>query len=259
MLLMLLLLLLLARMRGRRSGGLGLGPSLMGRRRVSRRGTARPRGMGGKPLLMILVIVVLLVVGKTGGSLMRALLLLRMRLVVIVMLLLVLLLLMMLMMMLLLLLVVVGMIYWHGGSYWRDDAGLVRMTVLIAVVDRVGRQRVRGRQLLRLLLGVEGGGGGRRRRLVKGMRVGQRDAGEGGRRLLKLLGKGGQTLELRRIKSSDALMLMIEGWEIRRRRRSGHDPRHAMIMQTRTPMTTTPTSSFFYLSPLKARVRQTSR
>ena len=220
--------------------------------------------MGGKPLLMILAIVVLLIVGKTGGSLMRALLLLRLRLVVIVMLLLVLLLMMMLMRMVLLLLlllvvVVVGMIYWHGGSYWRDDAGLVRVTVLIAVVDRVGRQRVRGRQLLRLLLGVEGGGGGRRRRLVKGMRVGQRDAGEGGRRLLKLLGKGGQTLELRRIKSSDALMLMIEGWEIRRRRRSGHDPRHAMIMQTRTPMTTTPTSSFFYLSPLEARVRQTSR
>ena len=156
-------------------------------------------------------------------------------------------------MVLLLVLLVVGMIYWHGGSYWRDDAGLVRMIVLIAVVDRVGRQRVRGRQLLRLLLGVEGGGGRRRRRLVEWMRVGQRDAGEGGRRLLKLLGKGGQTLELRRIKSSDSLMLMIEGWEIRRRRRSGHDPRHAMIMQTRTPMTTTtPTSSFFFLSPLGA-------
>ena len=59
---------------------------------------------------------------------------------------------------------------------------------------------------------------------MKSVRMCQGHAGEGGRRRLKLLRKGGgQSLELRRIESSDALRLMVEGWEVRRRWRSGHD------------------------------------
>ena len=148
-----------------------------------------------------MMIFVIFVVGKTGRSLMRSLL----RLIIITMLLLLLLRLMM-------------MIYWHGDGGGSDVLRLGRIS-MIAVINRIRGQRLRGRQLLllRLLLWKLSGSGWWW--LVKRM-MGKSNAGKGWRRMCKLLRKCRQSLELSRIKGSYSLRLMIKGWEIRRRRRS---------------------------------------